>query len=56
MVIPEDLTNDTLVLTTTGTKKFGDLLPTDILIDEQYIANQLLEQGKEVIKKAEETK
>ena len=50
MVIPEDLTNDTLVLTTTGTKKFGDLLPTDILIDEQYIANQLLEQGKEVIK------
>ena len=50
MVIPEDLTDDTLVLTTTGTKKFGDLLPTDILIDEQYIANQLLEQGKEVIK------
>lgn len=50
MVIPEGLTNDTLVLTTTGTKKFGDLLPTDILIDEQYIANQLLEQGREVIK------
>lgn len=50
MVIPEDLTDDTLVLTTTGTKKFGDLLPTDILIDEQYIANQLLEQGKEIIK------
>ena len=24
MVIPEDLTDDTLVLTTTGTKKFGD--------------------------------
>lgn len=51
MIIPSDISDDTLVLTTTGTKKFGDLLPTDVLIDEQYIANQLLEQGREVLKK-----
>lgn len=50
MTIPSDLSNDTLVLTTTGTKKFGDLLDTDVLIDEQYIANQLLEQGIETAK------
>lgn len=50
MTIPSDLSNDTLVLTTTGTKKFGDLLDTDVLIDEQYIANQLLEQGMETAK------
>ena len=50
MTIPSDLNNDTLVLTTTGTKKFGDLLDTDVLIDEQYIANQLLEQGIETAK------
>ena len=50
MTIPSDISGDTLVLTTTGTKKFKDLLPTDVLIDEQYIANQLLEQGKQVLK------
>lgn len=50
MTIPSDLSKDTLVLTTTGTKKFGDLLDTDVLIDEQYIANQLLEQGIETAK------
>lgn len=50
MTIPSDISSDTIVLTTTGTKKFGDLLPTDVLIDEQYIANQLLEQGREVLK------
>lgn len=42
---------DTLILTTTGTKKIKDLLDTDIVIDEQYIAEQLLEQGKEAHKR-----
>lgn len=50
MTIPSNLSSETLVLTTTGTKKFGDLLPTDVLIDEQYIANQLLEQGQATAK------
>ena len=49
MIIPSNISGETYVLTTTGTKKFKDLLPTDVLIDEQYIANQLLEQGKEVL-------
>lgn len=50
MVIPSDISAETLVLTNTGTKKFKDMLPTDVLIDEQYIANQLLDQGREILK------
>lgn len=51
MIIPSDIDSETNVLTTTGVKKFKDMLPTDILIDEEYIANQLLEQGREVAKR-----
>lgn len=50
MKISSDSNGDTLVLTTTGTKKIKDLTDEDIVIDEQYIANQLLEQGKSVLK------
>ena len=50
MDLGADLNGDTYVITTTGTKQIKDLLPTDIVIDEQYIANQLLEQGQKVLK------
>ena len=50
MRISPDANGETLVLTTTGTKKIKDLTDEDIVIDEQYIANQLLEQGRSVLK------
>ena len=49
MKAPADADGDTLVLTTNGTKPIKDLEASDILIDEQYIANQLLEQGREIL-------
>jgi hypothetical protein len=50
MIIPADFSADTLVLTTTGVKKWSEFSEeTDVLIDEQYIANQLLEEGKSVM-------
>ena len=51
MKLSDGANGDSLVLTTTGTKKVKDLTDTDIIIDEQYIANQLLEQGKKVLEK-----
>ena len=50
MKTPANLNEDSYVLTTTGLKQVKDLLDTDVLIDEQYIANQLLEQGMKVAK------
>ena len=50
MKIPADLNEDSYILTTTGLKKVKDLLDTDVIIDEQYIANQLLEQGMQISK------
>lgn len=52
MNIEDDANGDTYVITTTGTKKIKDLLETDILIDQQYIAEQLLEQGKRILDKS----
>ena len=46
---PADADGDTLVITTNGTKKIKDLTNEDIVIDAQYIENQLLEQGKKVL-------
>ena len=50
MKTPADLNENSYVLTTTGLKQVKDLLDTDVLIDEQYIANQLLEQGQKIAK------
>lgn len=49
MDVGPDANGDTLVITTTGTKKIKDLTPNDIVIDSQYIEQQLLEKGKEVL-------
>lgn len=51
MIFNVTMDSDSLVLTTTGTKKIGDLLPNDIIIDAYYIANQLFDQAKEIAKK-----
>lgn len=50
MTFGSDVDSETYVITTSGTKKIKDLLDTDVVIDEQYIANQLLEQGRKVLK------
>lgn len=49
MDVGPDANGETTVITTTGTKKIKDLTPNDIVIDSQYIEQQLLDKGKEVI-------
>lgn len=51
MKLNPDSNGETTILTTTGLKKIKDLTDSDIIIDEQYIANQLLEQGRSVLDK-----
>lgn len=49
MTVDFDANSDAYVMTTTGTKKIKDLTDTDIIIDDQYIANQLYEQGQSML-------
>lgn len=49
MDIGPDADGETTVITTTGTKKIKDLTANDIVIDSQYIEQQLLDKGKEVL-------
>lgn len=46
-----DADGNSMILTTVGLKKFKDITASDTIIDENYIANQLLDQGKAVLEK-----
>lgn len=51
MRAPADADGDTLILTTVGMKKIKDLTASDIIINENYMAQQLYDQGLSMLDK-----